>query len=241
MFVKRSFSLILFLLLNSSNVLAARTFVASNSDKVIPSEGLIQGGSWSLSIWFKLASLPSVSGQYVLFGDGSGTNRWNPLVYYENAAGTKHIRTITSSTFGVFNISDWNVNLNTGQWYHLALVSGDQGSGSNVYKIYLDSVDETWTSGGTYVNEGNHGGQPTIGCGGLDAGATFGYFDGTIGVISRWTANSGSATDAALTANEVLALSLGARPERIHPMDPGGTPRQYIWRLDGLESPEPDT
>jgi len=229
--------LFLLLLLLPMHAQAARLYVSANSDCITPSQGLIQGGSWTLAIWFKLASLPGIGGQYVLFNDGSGTNLWNPLVYYENAAGTKHIRTITCSTFGIFHISDWNVNLNTGQWYHLALMSGDRG-GTNVYLIYLDGVSQTWTAGGTYVSEANNGGAPRIGCG--DAGTNFGFFDGTIAEIGRWAANSSSATTANLSNPEIIALSRGARPEKVHLLPASGTPRQYVWRLEGWQTTEPD-
>src|SRR5947207_8252078 len=136
---------------------AARLFVAANSDKIAPSEGCIQGGSWALSIWFKLTTVPSAAAQYTLFHDGgTGGSRYNPAVLYENVT-NKRFRVFTSSNIGVFNQSTYNVDLNAGQWYHLALMSGDRG-GSNVFKIYLDGTERTWTTGGGYSNEANHGG-----------------------------------------------------------------------------------
>src|SRR6266496_3012613 len=100
----------LLLLLFPFQIEAARLFVASNSDKVTPSEGLIQGGSWTFSTWFKLTSLPTTDQYFALFNDGSGLNSPNPLVLYDNPAGTKGLDVYTSSSSGVFNISTYHVN-----------------------------------------------------------------------------------------------------------------------------------
>jgi hypothetical protein len=213
---------------------AARLFVAASSNKVTPSEGLIQGGSWTIAVWFKAASTPTAGANYTLFTDGSGTNRWNPLITYDSSLGL-NLAVVTSSTFGVLNISRYNVTLTVGQWYHLAFVSGDQGAG-NAFKVYVDGVSQTWSVGGAYANESNHGGQPVIGAS-YDAGF---FCDCTIGEIGRWAANSGDAAVAALNDAEILALSRGADPEKVHILPASGTARQYVWRLEGWQTTEPD-
>ena len=218
----------------------SRLFVRSNSDKLTNSNGIVQRRSWTLSVWINLASLPSSGQQYEIFCDGSGWGRPNPRFNYLNESGTKKIYLADSSTFGNYNESRYNVDLNTNQWYHLCVTAGN-ASGSNAVKLYIDGVNYAWTSGGTYQDQQNHGG--TIGIGVLRWDSDVNFFDGKIAEVARWCGGpSLNSTIGELSPNEVLALSRGVPARKIRPSieQDVANARRYIWSLRGLNSPEYD-
>lgn len=157
----------------------AYQFDGSNDYITAPSASSLQiAGDISISAWIKVDSYSQYESiiQYSNSGESEANNHlYN--VTWANAGGD--IRLFWEYGGGSNVITDFNTNLNTGQWYHIVVVRDASEKQARLY------VDGTLFDSKTYSNNPTGGTTSQLWIG--TDGGSGGYFDGTIDEVAIWS------------------------------------------------------
>ena len=166
--------------------------------KIGGAASLALSGSWTVSSWVKLTSLPAAGEHFVLLGKGNGSGYRNYAFFVDNASGyfgagaPNWAVGFTSSTPTLFHAKHTD-SISTGTWYHLAGV-WDSSTG-NLY-LYLNGALVATSNTGGGVPDGSIG---NIFCIGADpVGST----------VANATLDDARVYNRALSASEVRDLHL---------------------------------
>lgn len=168
----------------------AYSFDGSNDYITAPSALSLQiTGDISIAVWINADSYSQYESiiQYANAGESEANNHlYN--VTWANSGGD--IRLFWEYGGGNNVITDFNTNLNTGQWYHIVVVRDASETKAHLY------VDGTLFGSETYSNNPTGGTTSQLWIG--TDGGTSGYFDGTIDEVALW--------DRTLSSSEVHDL-----------------------------------
>lgn len=175
----------------------AYSFDGSNDYITAPSALSLQiTGNISIAAWIKADSYSQYESivQYANPGESEANNHlYN--VTWANSGGD--IRLFWEYGGGNNVITDFNTNLNTGQWYHIVVVRDASETKAHLY------VDGTLFGSETYSNNPTGGTTSQLWIG--TDGGTSGYFDGTIDEVAIWSRDLSS-----LEVNNLYFLQSGS-------------------------------
>ncbi len=174
--------------------------------------------AFTIHAWIKRTGTLTAYGSIAITKNAA--NDYQCGLDYANTTTADIVRGGFQDSLSAYYVAEGTTALTSGQWYSAMVVY----DGSNV-QLYLDNVAEgsAVSAAGLTVKTVS---SPNIYIGRNISGSNA-AFPGDISEIAVW--------DAALNSNERAALARGVRASKIRPAS-----LQRYWRIDGLESPEPD-
>lgn len=154
-------------------------------------------GDLSFSGWVKVESAPALNTQHSVFNkDGIAAGTRSYSLWYRNEGGTLKFETYLFQSDATYDHIQWNVDLGTATWKHVALVVTVANAAATECVLYIDGISQ---GNGTVIN---NGGITSIQNGTaelrLGRGHTTEYFDGMFDEFGLWSR--------ALTQAEVIQL-----------------------------------